>query len=241
MAYAELHCHTNFSFLDGASAADELVERALAIGLSGLAVTDHNGLYGVVRFAATAREAGLQPVLGVEIELLDPFVPDPGRTVVPARRPSRRPSGRSAHWEGLEAAAGRRPALVDDPAHSGRGHARPAPSGTDPAARPARAGQGGSPGDRRWLAWTAPRPAGSGCHRLPEPVPADQPGQPGRHEGRAAVQPGPSGRARRRPRRAVRMPRWRARPAAAGGRSSRSPAGRRRLRPPVRRKRLKRP
>ena len=55
MAYAELHCHTNFSFLDGASPVDELVERAVEMGMSGLAVTDHNGLYGVVRFASAAR------------------------------------------------------------------------------------------------------------------------------------------------------------------------------------------
>ncbi len=67
--FAELHCHTNFSFLDGASAADELVDRAVALGLSALAVTDHNGLYGVVRFSTTAREAGLHPVVGIELEL----------------------------------------------------------------------------------------------------------------------------------------------------------------------------
>ena len=40
-AYAELHCHSNFSFLDGASAPDDLVERAVALGLAGLAMTDH--------------------------------------------------------------------------------------------------------------------------------------------------------------------------------------------------------
>jgi error-prone DNA polymerase len=96
MAYAELHCHTNFSFLDGASAVDELVERALALGLSGLAVTDHNGLYGVVRFASAAREAELRPVIGVEIELRDSFAPDPDHIVVPARRPIRRAAGRGA-------------------------------------------------------------------------------------------------------------------------------------------------
>jgi error-prone DNA polymerase len=94
MAYAELHCHTNFSFLDGASAVDELVERALVLGLGGLAVTDHNGLYGVVRFASAAREAGLRPVIGVEIELRDPFAPDPDHIVVPARRPARRAARR---------------------------------------------------------------------------------------------------------------------------------------------------
>src|SRR5260221_9436578 len=88
--YAELHCHTNFSFLDGASAPDELVERAVELGLSGLAATDHLGLYGVVRFAGAAEVAGIHPVIGVEIELLDAIAPDPARLVIPARRPSRR-------------------------------------------------------------------------------------------------------------------------------------------------------
>jgi DNA polymerase III alpha subunit len=84
--YAELHCHTSFSFLDGASAADDLVERAVELGLSGLAVTDHRGLYGAVRFVSAAESAGLHPVIGIEIELLDPLVPDPAGVVVPARR-----------------------------------------------------------------------------------------------------------------------------------------------------------
>src|SRR6266545_3508043 len=57
--YVELHCHTNFSFLDGASHPEELVEEAYQLGLAGLAVTDHDGLYGVVRFAGAAeRDAG---------------------------------------------------------------------------------------------------------------------------------------------------------------------------------------
>ena len=86
MAYAELHGHTNFSFLDGASAADELVERAVELGLSALAVTDHQGLYGVVRFAEAARAVDLRPVIGLEIELVDPAAPDPDGMVVPPRR-----------------------------------------------------------------------------------------------------------------------------------------------------------
>ncbi len=53
--YAELHCHSNFSFLDGASHAEELVEEAVRLGLEALALTDHNGFYGVVRFAEAAR------------------------------------------------------------------------------------------------------------------------------------------------------------------------------------------
>jgi error-prone DNA polymerase len=112
--YAELHCHTNFSFLDGASAADELVDRAVELGLSALAVTDHLGLYGVVRFSTAAREAGLQPVIGLELELLDAFGPDPDRIVVPHRRAARRGGRRAA---GPGAAAGSRtaaPGPVDD-------------------------------------------------------------------------------------------------------------------------------
>ncbi|MEI7743263.1 MAG: PHP domain-containing protein, partial [Chloroflexota bacterium] len=93
-AYAELHCHTNFSFLDGASAPDDVAARAAALGLAGVAVTDHNGLYGTVRFAAAMEAAGVRPVIGIEIELLDAAAVDPGGIVVPARRswkPGRRP------------------------------------------------------------------------------------------------------------------------------------------------------
>ncbi|HEY2916183.1 MAG TPA: PHP domain-containing protein, partial [Candidatus Limnocylindrales bacterium] len=89
--YAELHSHTNFSFLHGASPVEDMVERAATLGLSGLAVTDHDGLYGVVRFATAAAAVGLRPVIGIEIELLDAAAPDPGGIVVPARR---RPRGR---------------------------------------------------------------------------------------------------------------------------------------------------
>ena len=84
--YAELHCHSHFSFLDGASAPDDLVARAVELGLAGLAITDHQGLYGAVRFSAAAEAAGLHPVIGIEIELVDAAVADPGGIVVPARR-----------------------------------------------------------------------------------------------------------------------------------------------------------
>ena len=91
--YAELHCHSNFSFLDGASHPEELVEEAARLGLSGLAITDHDGLYGVVRFAEAAKEWGLPTVFGAELSLgltgPQNGVPDPeGRhLVVLARDP----------------------------------------------------------------------------------------------------------------------------------------------------------
>lgn len=67
--YAELHCHSNFSFLDGASHPEELAIEAARLGLEALAVTDHNGLYGVVRFAEAAKAVGLPTVFGSEITL----------------------------------------------------------------------------------------------------------------------------------------------------------------------------
>src|SRR5688572_24487950 len=67
--YAELHCHSNFSFLDGASHPEELVEEAARLGLSALALCDHDGFYGVVRFAGAADEVGLAPGLGGEVAL----------------------------------------------------------------------------------------------------------------------------------------------------------------------------
>ncbi|EWM19791.1 DNA polymerase III subunit alpha [Kutzneria sp. 744] len=59
MPYAELHCHSHFSFLDGASSPAELVAEAHRLGLSALAITDHDGLHGDAASAAT-RSAGRQ-------------------------------------------------------------------------------------------------------------------------------------------------------------------------------------
>jgi error-prone DNA polymerase len=67
--YAELHCHSNFSFLDGASEPEELAEEAARLGLDALAITDHDGFYGVVRFAEAAAELGVATVFGAELSL----------------------------------------------------------------------------------------------------------------------------------------------------------------------------
>ncbi|MEV4317483.1 error-prone DNA polymerase [Actinocrispum sp. NPDC049592] len=67
--YAELHCHSNFSFLDGASHPEELVEAAALLGLEAIAITDHDGMYGVVRFAEAAKELGVRTVFGTELSL----------------------------------------------------------------------------------------------------------------------------------------------------------------------------
>jgi len=67
--YAELHTHTNFSFLDGASHPEEMVTEAVRLGLSALAITDHDGFYGVVRFAEAAAAYNLPTVFGAELSL----------------------------------------------------------------------------------------------------------------------------------------------------------------------------
>jgi error-prone DNA polymerase len=71
--YAELHCHSNYSFLDGASSPDALVEEAVTLGLHGLALTDHDGFYGVARMAevaeAYAEKHPLATIYGAELSL----------------------------------------------------------------------------------------------------------------------------------------------------------------------------
>src|ERR671910_3496346 len=67
--YAELHCHSNFSFLDGASQPEELAEEGAHLGLAALALTDHDGFYGVVRFAEAARAVGVPTVFGPGLSL----------------------------------------------------------------------------------------------------------------------------------------------------------------------------
>ena len=79
--YAELHCHSNFSFLDGASHPEELATEAARLGLEALALTDHDGFYGVVRFAEAARAVGMPTVFGTEITLT------PGLAARPAGGP----------------------------------------------------------------------------------------------------------------------------------------------------------
>jgi len=69
--YVELHCHSYFSFLNGASSPEALVERAAALGYPALALTDHNGLYGVVRFWQAAAQRDIRPIVGAELTLSD--------------------------------------------------------------------------------------------------------------------------------------------------------------------------
>src|SRR5687767_1776971 len=69
--YAELHCHSAYSFLDGASPPDELLAEAHRLGLPALALTDRNGVYGSLAFAHAAQPLGIQAITGAEVTLSD--------------------------------------------------------------------------------------------------------------------------------------------------------------------------
>jgi error-prone DNA polymerase len=74
--FAELHAHSSFSFLDGASGPEELAEEAVRLGLESLTLTDHDGMYGIVRFAEAAKALKLPTGFGAELSLDSP----PART-----------------------------------------------------------------------------------------------------------------------------------------------------------------
>src|SRR5881398_2767590 len=69
--YAELHCHSSYSLLDGASQPEELVGQAHVLGLRALALTDHDNLYVAPSFCRLAEAVGLQPIVGAELTFID--------------------------------------------------------------------------------------------------------------------------------------------------------------------------
>src|SRR4051795_11694608 len=71
MAYVELHAHSAYSFLDGASLPEELALRAAELGYEALALTDHDGVYGSLEFAHAAKAFGVRPITGTEVSLMD--------------------------------------------------------------------------------------------------------------------------------------------------------------------------
>ncbi|MFN2465228.1 MAG: PHP domain-containing protein [Candidatus Dormibacteria bacterium] len=98
--YAELHCHSNFSFLDGAAHPEELATLAAARGLDAIAITDHGGLYAMVRFDTACRRAGIRPLIGCELTmeaLPGVDTPDPELLVDPIATQAVRRAERGRH------------------------------------------------------------------------------------------------------------------------------------------------
>jgi len=69
MGFIHLHVHSQYSFLDGASSLDALLDKAASLGMPALALTDHNRLTGAIRFYSKARAAGIKPIIGAELDL----------------------------------------------------------------------------------------------------------------------------------------------------------------------------
>ncbi len=65
-SFVHLHCHSHFSLLDGASPIGGLVDRAKALGMNALALTDHGNLHGALEFYQKARAGGINPIIGYE-------------------------------------------------------------------------------------------------------------------------------------------------------------------------------
>src|SRR5438270_2500238 len=108
--YAELHCHSSYSLLDGASQPEELIAQARALGLRALALTDHDGLYIAPTFCRLAEAAHLQPIVGAEITLTAGKL-DGLRAIPPAPLHSP-PQAAARKPEGLESAP---PTLLHQP------------------------------------------------------------------------------------------------------------------------------
>src|ERR687883_215383 len=69
--FVELHAHSAYSFLDGASLPEEVAVQAAELGYAALALTDHDGLYGSLEFAHAAKAFGVRPITGAEVTLAD--------------------------------------------------------------------------------------------------------------------------------------------------------------------------
>ena len=154
-AFAHLHVASGFSLRYGASTPATLVERAAALGQPALALTDRDGLYGAIRFVQACDEAGIAPVLGVDLAVTSP--PPPGSL----RAPGSPGSPGSPGWSGApgRAQAPGRPPTASRP----RGRTHPVRGGADVDPRHPRVtvlARGQAGGAAPGAGWAALVPAG---------------------------------------------------------------------------------
>ena len=151
--YAELHCHSNFSFLDGASHPEELAEEAARLDLAALAITDHDGFYGVVRFAEAARSLALPTVFGAELTL--------GARDTPIRQPNGMADPAGEHLivlaQGPAGYARLAKAISEAQLAGEKGAPRTSPAQLVDAARASVHGHGSSPANDHWFVLTGCR------------------------------------------------------------------------------------
>ena len=70
MSFVHLHCHTEFSLLDGAAKVEKMMKKAVANGMPAVAITDHGNMFGAFKFVAEASKAGIKPIVGCEFYLV---------------------------------------------------------------------------------------------------------------------------------------------------------------------------
>jgi error-prone DNA polymerase len=99
MSYVELHCHSAYSFGDGASAPEELAHRAAELGYEALALTDHDGVWGAMEFAQACEAFGVRPIVGAEMTITYPATSSASRPR-PASPDDRSPSAPSPGHSG---------------------------------------------------------------------------------------------------------------------------------------------
>ena len=157
MSYVELHCHSAYSFLDGASAPEELAPRAAELGYPALALTDHDGVWGAMEFAQACKAFGVRPIVGAEL------------TVDAERRP--RPV--SSHASGRE-----RDRMAESVPADHRGASRHAPAAGSRAPPPRLAARPRSSGvPRGWSASRGARATGRSRGRSSAPAAARLPSE----------------------------------------------------------------
>ena len=101
MTYAPLWCKSNFSFLEGASHPEELVEEAHRVGIGSIAITDRDGVYGMVRAFTKARELGVQVLCGAQVSIAPPntlLAPSPLSVTTGLHHDQNEMSGRGPGW-----------------------------------------------------------------------------------------------------------------------------------------------
>ena len=143
MSFVHLHLHTTFSFGDGACRIDEVVARAVELGMEALAVTDHEGLYGAVRFYQACQKAGLRPIVGVELTV-EPVLGRDGRPRPPAA-PGDGHEPRAAATRGPEGGSGGGRSRTEAAQRPPEGPLAPVAAGPHTPAMPGHDGAGIAP------------------------------------------------------------------------------------------------
>ena len=114
MDYAELHCHSYYSFHDGASSQEELLLRARELGYRALAVTDHDNLCGAMCFANLSASLGFKGITGAEITVASSGFQSESHSVIPAQAGIQRRGGEPPVTGSLPDGRSRAECVIED-------------------------------------------------------------------------------------------------------------------------------